>query len=50
MQNAGGASSRTDTRIRMSVDSDRAQVVTSGVSSPHHERGEERGNPEDGDA
>ena len=24
----------TDTRIRMSVDSDRAQVVTSGVSSP----------------
>src|ERR1043165_7273910 len=34
MQNAGGASSSTDTRMRMSVASDRAQVATSGVNHP----------------
>ena len=34
MQNAGGASSNTDTRMRMSVASDRAQVVIRGVSRP----------------
>ena len=34
MQNAGGASSSTDSTIRMPVVSDRAQVVSNGVSSP----------------
>src|SRR5882757_11204699 len=34
MQNAGGASSATDNTMRMSVASDRAQSVSSGVSSP----------------
>ena len=34
MQNAGGASSSTDNRMRMSVASDRAQSVSRGVSSP----------------
>ena len=34
MQNAGGASSITDNRIRISVASDRAHVVSKGVRSP----------------
>src|SRR3984893_7583956 len=34
MQNAGGAKSSTDSRMRMSVAADRAQVVSKGVSSP----------------
>src|ERR1700760_1793268 len=34
MQNAGGASNSTDTRMRMSGDSVRAQLVPSGVSNP----------------
>ncbi len=34
MQNAGGASSSTDNRMRISVASDRAQVVSKGVNTP----------------
>src|SRR5580704_5998580 len=34
MQNAGGANSSTDSRMRMSVAADRAQAVSRGVSSP----------------
>jgi len=34
MQNAGGASSNTEIKIRTSVASDRAHVMTSGVSKP----------------
>ncbi|MGY4423640.1 hypothetical protein ACVWY2_006089 [Bradyrhizobium sp. JR6.1] len=34
MQKAGGASSATDTRMRMSVGAERAQAVTAGVSRP----------------
>src|ERR1700732_1404454 len=34
MQNAGGAQSSTDSRVRTSVAADRAQVVSKEVSSP----------------
>src|SRR5712691_7936059 len=34
MQNAGGARSSTDNKMRMSVASDRAHVVNKGVNSP----------------
>ena len=34
MQNAGGASNSTDSRMRMSVASERAQAVNQGVKSP----------------